>query len=191
VTIEVCRFFVPGIPQPGGSKRGFYVEKIKRVVITDANKKAKPWKDTVTAYARESYLGRPASGAIIFNVVYYLPRPRSHFGSGKNANVLKRTAPLYPTKKPDVLKLTRSTEDALTGYVWTDDSMIVDEHTFKRYVDDEHPHPGAMIVVLCYSRDVVGNSGKPLPGGIEQAVLFGEGAGVEEETELDDCPEPM
>jgi hypothetical protein len=38
---------------------------------------------------------------------------------------------------------------------------------------------------------VVGNSGKPLPGGIEQAVLFGEGAGAEEETELDDCPEPM
>jgi len=29
------RFFVPGIPRPGGSKKGFYIKKINRVVVTE------------------------------------------------------------------------------------------------------------------------------------------------------------
>ena len=45
-------FFVSGIPQPAGSKRGFYSRKINRVIITDANPKSRDWKTSVSQHTR-------------------------------------------------------------------------------------------------------------------------------------------
>ena len=36
-------------------------------------------------------------------------------------------------KKPDVLKLARSTEDALTGLIWMDDAQVWEMQILKRY----------------------------------------------------------
>jgi Holliday junction resolvase RusA-like endonuclease len=155
--IEVASFFVVGVPQPGGSKRGFYIPKIKRVIITDANAKAKPWKDSVAGQAVETYKLPPVEGPLELTVIYYLPRPQGHFKTGKNSNELRASAPRYPEKKPDVLKLTRSTEDALTGILWRDDSQIVNEKIYKRYVDELHPHPGAAVMVFLLQPATMGN----------------------------------
>jgi Holliday junction resolvase RusA-like endonuclease len=64
---------------------------------------------------------------------FVFPRPKGHFGSGKNATVLKRNAPQYPVVKPDATKVIRSTEDALKGILWRDDSQIVTQAATKRY----------------------------------------------------------
>jgi hypothetical protein len=37
--------------------------------------------------------------------------------------------------RPDVLKLARAIEDAITGVIWVDDSQIIDEHLYKRWGD--------------------------------------------------------
>jgi Holliday junction resolvase RusA-like endonuclease len=58
-----------------------------------------------------------------------MPRPRAHFG----ARGLRPAAPAWPTVRPDVLKLARAVEDALTGLVWRDDSQIVVELLTKQY----------------------------------------------------------
>jgi Holliday junction resolvase RusA-like endonuclease len=62
-----------------------------------------------------------------------MPRIGSHYGSGKNAEKLKPTAPKFHTVKPDATKLLRSTEDALTGILWRDDAQIARQTVEKSY----------------------------------------------------------
>lgn len=64
-------------------------------------------------------------------VEFFLPRPKGHFG----VHGVKRSAPKYPTVRPDATKLMRPLEDALTGIVWKDDSRIVEQVVRKSYGD--------------------------------------------------------
>jgi Holliday junction resolvase RusA-like endonuclease len=126
--------YVPGKPQPGGSKRGFLNRKSGKVIVTDANPKAKPWQAVVALAASEvvtEVLDIPLR--VRFDFVF--TRPKGHYRTGKNAGILKPDAPPYPTGRPDAGKLARSAEDALTGIVWRDDAQIVTEGLTKRYGD--------------------------------------------------------
>ena len=133
---------VPGTPQPGGSKRAFVPKGWTRAVITDANPRAVDWKRTVQAFAMEAMAGkRLADGPLDVRMVFYMARPKGHFGT----RGLRASAPRFPQGKPDVLKLGRSTEDALTGIVWVDDARIVRERLEKVYSMDGKT--GALIEV--------------------------------------------
>lgn len=136
-------FFVQGVAKPAGSKRGFYIAKLKRVIITDANPNSKDWKTDVKHAATEHYQGPLLTCALAVRFTFYVTRPKGHYGTGKNSTKLKDSAPAFPTSKPDVLKLSRGVEDALTSIIWKDDSQIVSEHINKRYGDI----PGVMIEI--------------------------------------------
>lgn len=139
--MEELQFEVPGIAQPGGSKRALPLrgKKGARPIIVDANAKARPWKDVVIHYARKAMLHgdrKIFSGPVALCVRFALPRPKYHYGAGGK---IKASAPGLHTKKPDVLKLARALEDALTeAGVWIDDAQIVDEQLRKVY--DSRPH---------------------------------------------------
>lgn len=130
---KTISFFVPGIPQPGGSKRGFQHKHTKRIIITEDNKKSKPWRDSVMAAAMAVHKGELLRGPVGIVITFVFPRPKGHFGSGKNAARLKASAPKRHTVKPDATKLMRSTEDALKGIVWADDSQICVQTVSKSY----------------------------------------------------------
>ena len=127
-------FFVPGVPKPGGSKRAFVNPKTGQAIITDACKKNKQWRDSVAAAAIEAYQGQPLIGLVGFQMDFYFARPRGHFGTGKNAAKLKSSAPPAPPVKPDLTKVIRSTEDALTRILWRDDSQVIAQWNSKSYV---------------------------------------------------------
>jgi Holliday junction resolvase RusA-like endonuclease len=76
-------------------------------------------------------------GPLHLSLVFCLARPKGHFGSGRNADVVKPSAPRYPTVKPDATKLTRAVEDAMTGIVWRDDAQVVDQYVTKVYDEPE------------------------------------------------------
>ncbi len=133
-------FFISGTPAPGGSKRAFVVTNKKtgqpirakltgRIIVNvtdDAGKKNKDWKAVCAVYARAFMQGHePFYDDVKVEFTFFLKRPQGHYGSGKNAAVLKPSAPPRPRVKPDVLKLMRSTEDALTSIVWVDDSANI------------------------------------------------------------------
>lgn len=145
-------FTVLGKPQPAGSKRAFAIRKggvpTGQIAVTDANAKSKPWQQQVKLAAREAVASSPAAlqwtstgpvleGPLSFSMTFYTSRPKSHYGTGKNAGRLKDSAPALPTSKPDVTKLVRGVEDALTGVVWRDDSQVTDQSACKRYGDPE------------------------------------------------------
>lgn len=129
-------FTVLGLPQPGGSKRGFPIRRPNGtigVAMSDANPKAASWKRAVAEVARQAYTGPLLDGPLSVSMIFYVPRPKGHYGTGRNAGEVRSSAPEYPTVKPDVLKLCRSTEDALTGILWRDDAQTVDLRCRKRY----------------------------------------------------------
>ena len=142
-------FFVAGKPQPGGSKRMVKNKATQQSMIIDANPKAKDWKSSVAQVAASTFQGiEPFAGPVKVSFRFQLSRPKGHFGSGKNADQVKLSAPKFPTGKPDVLKLARSTEDSLTGILWRDDAQIVHEVLKKVYV---LPDPfGTTSVIGCW-----------------------------------------
>jgi len=64
---------------------------------------------------------------------FYLPRPKCHYGIGKNADKLKASAPHYPDKKPDLDNLIKFVLDCLNGEAWDDDKQIVSIEADKYY----------------------------------------------------------
>lgn len=142
------RIWVPGEPQPGGSKRAYVVPgkgggKPRAAVVDDA-KGSKDWKSRVALFAGQAMAGRSVfAGPVSVRVLFFTARPKDHFGTGRNAGRLKSGTLPYPTKKPDATKLWRSTEDALTGVVWKDDVQVVKQTIEKHWGDN----PGALIDV--------------------------------------------
>lgn len=129
---------VLGTPAPQGSKRAYVVAGKARMVESSA--KVKPWRQDVTAAAQaaihETPGHEPHTGPVAVAVTFYLPRPGYHYGTGRNAGVLKSTAPTHVDKKPDVDKLLRSTLDALTSSgVFRDDAQVAVLTGEKRYAD--------------------------------------------------------
>lgn len=123
-TPRTIRFTVLGVAAPQGSHRGFLHRSTGRVIVTHDSKQTRPWRDLVGLVAQEHAPEKLLDGAIVVRMDFYLPRPKS---------LPKRVS--HHTKKPDVSKLLRAAEDALTGIIWTDDSRIVDAHPRKFYGD--------------------------------------------------------
>lgn len=138
-------FFVPGKPATAGSKKGFYNEERKRVFLVPDNEKQKPWMNTVAFFAQQQYRGPLLDCPLKLTIEYRLLRPQGHYGTGRNSGFVK---PKYKGRfhavKPDLGKLTRAIEDALTGIVWRDDSRVSIHATQKVYVDRD---PGAMVQI--------------------------------------------
>jgi Holliday junction resolvase RusA-like endonuclease len=128
---HAIKFFVPGIPKPGGSKKAFYNPKAGRAIIVDDCDKNKDWKTAVSFAAKQAMQGRQLMAGPLRVIVHFnMPRLKAHF---KPSGILKGNAPIYHTVKPDATKLMRSTEDALTGIVWRDDAEIAKQEIVKLY----------------------------------------------------------
>jgi Holliday junction resolvase RusA-like endonuclease len=128
---------VVGTPAPQGSKKGFYNKATGRVIVTEDSKRVRPWRDAVVSAAleaREQAGGLTLGGALDVRLTFLLNRPKGHYGTGRNALVVRGSAPTYPTVKPDIDKLTRSTLDALVdALVFRDDNQVVSLLAFKLY----------------------------------------------------------
>jgi Holliday junction resolvase RusA-like endonuclease len=123
-------FTVFGQPQTAGSKKGFYQPKLKRVIITDDNKKSRSWKEQVASAAHQAYAGPLLREALSMTLVFYRVRPKGHF---KSDGTFSKAADCRPKTRPDLLKLTRAVEDALKGVIYVDDAQIVSETLRKRW----------------------------------------------------------
>lgn len=139
VRMSSISFVVHGLPKPAGSKRAFQHKTTGRIVVTDANKNSREWKNLV---ADAAFQARPYSmdglldGPLLLSLIFMLPRPKGHMG----AKGLRPSAPRFPAVKPDLLKLARAVEDALCGIVYRDDSQIVSESLQKAYGEPARVH---------------------------------------------------
>ncbi len=140
--MKTFEMFVPGIARTSGSHVAF------KGRITHAGKYTKAWMDKIGWFALQQYGERRIlhTGMVHLEMHFYLPRPQGHFGTGSNEGLLKPSAPKEHTKKPDVTKLARAAEDALTNIVYKDDSQVTLVNAAKYYADGWQK-PGVKIIV--------------------------------------------
>ena len=114
--------------------------------MVESSKRVKPWRRQVAAAYADRNFGDMLDGPVSIIVDFYLPRPKAHYGTGRNAGTLKGSAPVEHLTMPDLDKLVRAVGDALTRLAWRDDSQIVAWHAYKHYATSEHP-VGAQITI--------------------------------------------
>jgi len=133
----MIEFFVPGIPQPQGSKRGF-VSPNGKVSMVESAAGVKPWRSDVKVFAAQEMQSKELyTGPVQMRCDFVLKRPLS----------TPKTRPTPPaTKKPDLDKLLRAIGDALKGTVYAEDSLIVELIGTKR-IAEEGEQPGVTIKV--------------------------------------------
>ena len=75
--------------------------------------------------------------AIGIELVFFMPRPKKHYGTGKNINRLKDSAPYEHITKPDTDNLVKFVLDALgTGQkFFIDDRQIMSVRARKLYAN--------------------------------------------------------
>lgn len=140
ITDVSFRVTVYGTPAPQGSKR-----HVGGGRLVESSKYVAPWREAVKAASILELPDEwvPLDGELHLWVMFYLKRPASHFRTGKNAHLLKDGVPQRPTGAPDLSKLVRSTEDALTDAgVIHDDARITDLDAGKRYAGDGRHYAG-------------------------------------------------
>lgn len=148
-------FTVYGVAAPAGSKRGFYNPKARRVIVTDDSKRSRPWKAQVAdAAAQAMNEGQLLDGPLLCDITFWIPRPKGHFGTGRNAGVVRASAPPAPTVKPDLLKLARAIEDACAGVIYRDDAQITCEVLQKAYTTGQ-ARTEIRVVQIVDTREVV------------------------------------
>ena len=81
----------------------------------------------------------PIVGVVKLRVWFCMPRPKSHYRTGKFAGILKDKYKevVWHTKKSDIDNLLKLVMDSLNGVFWKDDSQICQVIAYKLY--DEKP----------------------------------------------------
>jgi len=148
-----------GKPAPQGSKR-----HIGKGVMVESSKAVKPWREDVRSAAAKLINcdcpdqcggllpGYPIDGPVVVRMVFTSTRPRTHYRTGKNSHLLRGSAPARPSTAPDLSKLIRSTEDALTAAgLWRDDARVVEYERAAKVWAGEDPEaldaPGVRITI--------------------------------------------
>ena len=129
----IIQAFVPGIPQPQGSKAAFL--RGKKVVMIESNRNLPAWRKLVTEKLEAANVSCiPLEGAVALDVMFFVPRPKS---------VTRQ----FPSVKPDLDKYIRSIGDSATDAgCLNDDGQIVEIVAYKCYADAEQP-AGALVTL--------------------------------------------
>jgi len=151
----MIKFRVCGMPAPQGSKNAFALRKAgaytgRAVVVDDNPAPLRAWREDVAREARVAMGGSPPlDGPVVVGIIFVLPRPLAHYGTGANRGQVKPSAPARPAgHRMDLDKLARSTLDALTAArVWIDDGQVADLILSKVYAASPAEPPGADIKI--------------------------------------------
>lgn len=105
-----------GQPRPRARRLG------DRVIIYDP-KTAEPWRKAV-AYAVRECVEFPYEEPLDLTLTFYFPRPKSHYGTGKNSGRIKGSAPKHHAQKIDIDNAIKSTLDAMNMVLYLDDKQV-------------------------------------------------------------------
>ena len=167
--MTVIEFDVIGTPAPQGSKKFVGLSKAGRGLMVESSKKVKPWRMDVKAAAEallSAHAGAvPLDGPLVVSMVFTLAKP---------ASAPKRRT-TWPDRKPDLSKLVRSTEDAISDAgLWADDARVVEYSRLAKVFPGEDPDALAVPGVRVRVSQRVPSATAPDRAG--QLPLLGEAA---------------
>jgi crossover junction endodeoxyribonuclease RusA len=126
------RVEIAGTPAPQGSKT--IATGGGRTWTREDNRATEPWRNAVAAAAIDAMDGDELlAGPLLLEATFRFPRPKHHYGTGRNAGKVKASAPTWVATRPDLDKLVRAVADALAGIAYQDDSQIAEHEAVKCY----------------------------------------------------------
>lgn len=148
--LQSWSFHVVGDPAPQGSKsaKGY---RGGHIVLVESSKRVAPWRQSVVASALGA--GPCLDGPLVVGMIFALRRPAA-----------ARKRDVAPYRTPDLSKLARSTEDAITNAgLWADDARVaVYAPLAKAFAG--WPAPGAGDIIV------------PVTGAVVACSELGDGA---------------
>lgn len=164
------RFFVHGIPvgkpRPKASRIGKSVRiytptKTKRSDGTSVSNGYAEWTEAVKRAAEKFRPPVLITTPVVLNLKFYMPRPKFHFGTGRNSGSIKpRYIDNRHATKPDRDNLEKAVSDAISTagvedadgqktppVFWSDDTLIWDGHCTKLYAP-QAGKTGALVEVI-------------------------------------------
>lgn len=147
---------VHGTPAPQGSKR-----HVGNGVMIEMSQRLKPWRQNVkeaalTAMEHAQYDNHvhraPLDGPLAASIVFTVREQPTSRPTWWPANQRWSKALRWrPASTPDLSKLLRATEDALTGVAWKDDARVVEYVRLAKYyighdADDVLPHSTGAVI---------------------------------------------
>ncbi|MDD5292064.1 MAG: RusA family crossover junction endodeoxyribonuclease [Candidatus Omnitrophica bacterium] len=133
----IAEFFIPVIPTAKGRPRFF---RRGNFVGTYTPKKTAGYEQEIfvaaNRYARENHISSCYEGPIAAELVFYLPRPKSHNQ--------KQRSRQWHIIKPDTDNLIKAVYDAINGIFFKDDSQVCSEKAIKIYATDTQS-PGVFL----------------------------------------------
>lgn len=95
-------------------------------------KNAQGWREAVAIVAG-SAVNEPLEGPLDVSLSFFFPRPKSHYGTGKNSELVKTSAPVHHAQKPDIDNVIKSTLDGMNGVLYGDDKQVIRIWAEKRW----------------------------------------------------------
>lgn len=132
-------FKVFGEAQTQGSKVAFNHPHTGKAMMMESKSKAhKTWRNLVAEASREAWGGQPVTPALCaVSITFQFVRPKSHYGTGRNAEKLKDGSP-HDTecgKRKDIDKLVRAVLDGITGTILQDDYQVLYLTASRKWID--------------------------------------------------------
>jgi Holliday junction resolvase RusA-like endonuclease len=173
--MDTIAFTHLGKPQPKGAHTSFVPRRKDGSLVTRANgapvvvtKDSNPRQEGAQqSLAQLALAARIEAGVGLWDGPvtvtrrYFFPRNKGHYGSGKNAGVLKDSAPALPVTAADIDKLDRLVFDALTGTVIRDDKQICAGGHSKHYAEGDDPPRTEVEISVIEQRTIGGIAAAP------------------------------
>ena len=118
-------FTIPGKPKPLKRHRS---TRTGRMYDPSAKDKKEMWLQ-IAKYKPKT----PLAGDIMLKVIFFMPRPKSHYRTGKFKNILKDNMPEHHSITPDLDNLVKLICDVLQPQFMVNDSQICKLQAEKIY----------------------------------------------------------
>lgn len=132
---------VLGDPKPQKRHRHF-----QRGKFSGTYDPSKDDKESFASILQREAPEKPIDVPIRLDLDFYMARPKNHYKTGKNSDMLKENAPEYHSGRPDMDNLIKFVQDALNGIYYRDDALICVLHARKYY--SERPRTEINLITL-------------------------------------------
>lgn len=140
----MINFWVPGFAAPQGSKE-YKGHRNGKPLLVDQCKRLPAWKADVKKASEKAMVGHKMleKQFVSLSLYFFMPRPKAHY---RKDGSLSPNAALRPITTPDLTKMVRAVEDAMSNTVYDDDSRVVVQSN-EKYYERENVGPGVHVIV--------------------------------------------